>query len=62
MKAQPLFATEATAAKLFDLPRNEFSWLVLRGHLPPAKKIGDHRLYDVEELVAWARGERSGQS
>jgi hypothetical protein len=58
MKPQPLFVTEATAADLFDLPRNQFSLLVLKGHLPPAKTIGDHRLYDVEELVAWARGEK----
>jgi len=36
---QPLYATEATAAKLLDLNPQEFRTLVSAGHLPRGREI-----------------------
>lgn len=53
----PIFATERTAAQLFDMQPAEFLALVEAGHLPRAKDIGGHRRWAVEELQRIARGD-----
>lgn len=54
----PLFASDRSAAKLFDITRPEFIRLVENGHLPPPQIIGGIKRWDVEELQRIARGDR----
>lgn len=53
----PLFATEATAARLLDMKLSEFRGLVQGGHLPPARRIANMQRWDVEELRKIIAGE-----
>lgn len=45
-----LFASERTAARLFDMKPAEFLSLVEGGHLPKPREIGGLKRWDVEEL------------
>jgi len=56
----PLFASEATAARLLDMKPDAFRDLVARGHLPPARRIGNLERFDLAELQAVIRGEKIG--
>lgn len=56
MKPDPLFASEAHAARLLDMPRGDFTKLVAAGHLPRPHRIGDLERYDVDELRRVVRG------
>jgi hypothetical protein len=40
---RPIFASEATAAKLLDMKKAEFQHLVAQGHLPDGKEIAPGR-------------------
>jgi hypothetical protein len=53
----PLLASEATAAKLMDMPVAEFRRLVQGGHLPGPVRIGDAERWPTEDLVRIAKGE-----
>lgn len=50
----PLFASEATAAKLLDMPRADFRDLVSKGALPAPTRFDR---WDVAELQAIMRGQ-----
>ena len=54
----PLFASDATAAKLLDMRPAEFRELVDAGALPSPVLIGQLRRWDVEELRAIVRGRK----
>lgn len=60
MKADPLFASERTAARLLDMPPAAFRDLVDKGHLPPPRRIGAVERFDVAELQAVIRGDKIG--
>lgn len=50
-----MFLRATNAAKLLDLPISTFYQLVREGRLPPAaSKIGKHRLWRTDQLVASA--------
>ncbi len=53
----PIFATERTAAQLFDMTPAEFMSLVNLGHLPKPRDIGGVQRWDVAELTRIAKGE-----
>ncbi len=54
----PLFASDATAAKLLDMRPAEFRELVEAGALPSPVQIGPLRRWDVDELRAILRGRK----
>jgi len=56
----PLFVSERSAAKLFDMRPAEFSALVKDGHLPPARDIGGLKRWDVLDLRRIISGEAAG--
>lgn len=58
--AEPIFASELTAARLLDMTRADFRALVDRGHLPPPRRIGNLERFDLAELQAVIRGEKIG--
>ena len=60
MKTEPLFASEASTAKLLDMKPAELRAQVAAGHLPPPKKIGLLERFDVDELRRVIRGEVAG--
>lgn len=53
----PIFASEATAARLLDMKPGEFRQLVEDGHLPRPRDIGGLRRWDVAELRRIASGD-----
>lgn len=58
-----MFLRAESAARLLDLPISTFYALVRKGSLPPAaSKIGKHRLWKQDDLVATAdpKGYNSG--
>lgn len=57
MKADPLFAREATAAQLLDMTPGELKQLVEAGHLPAPRDIGGVKRFDVDELRRVIRGD-----
>lgn len=60
MKADPLFASEASAARLLDMKTQRFRELVDLGHLPRPYDIGGEKRFDVAELRRVIRGELIG--
>lgn len=60
--AEPLFASERTAARLLDMRPEAFRDLVDRGHLPAPVTIGTLRRYDVDELRRVIRGEAAADA
>jgi hypothetical protein len=58
VKADPLFASEATAARLLDLKLAAFRDLVAKGHLPPPVLIGPVERFDMAEVQAILRGDK----
>lgn len=54
-KPMPLFATDATAARLLDMTRPQFRALVDAGALPGPVA---HQRWDVDELRAIMRGDK----
>ena len=60
MKHSPIFATEASAARLLDMKPAELREQVQAGNLPPPKTIGTHQRFDVDELRRVIRGETIG--
>lgn len=60
MKDAPLFASEASAARLLDMKPGQFRELVRAGHLPAPKRIGDVERFDVDELRRVLRGDAIG--
>ncbi|MDO8983799.1 hypothetical protein [Cypionkella sp.] len=59
-KAEPIFASEASAAKLLDMKPAELRAQVEAGNLPPPKQIGPFERFDVDELRRVIRGEAMG--
>jgi len=57
MRPDPIFASEASAARLLDLRLAEFRALVDAGHLPGPLYIGAVQRFDVEELRRVVRGQ-----
>lgn len=58
-RAQPMFASDRTAAKLLDMRVGEFRDLVDQGALPgPCAIAGSVKRWDVEELQATLRGHK----
>ncbi len=57
---EPMFAGEATAARLLDMKPKEFADLVARGFLPAPRDIGGLKRYDVDELRRVLRGDKIG--
>jgi len=56
----PIFASERTAARLFDMKSAEFRALVQAGHLPKPHSIAPGVLrWDVDELRQIKRGQRA---
>lgn len=53
----PIFASEATAAKLLDMKPAEFRGLVEAGHLPPPRDLAGLKRWDVAELRRIISGE-----
>lgn len=60
MQLDPMFASEATAARLLDMKPARFRELVEAGHLPPPFLVGGDRRFDVAELRRVIRGELIG--
>lgn len=60
MKEAPLFASEATAARLLDMKPAKLRDLVKAGHLPPPHDIGGELRFDVAELQKVIRGDLIG--
>ena len=58
--ADPLFASERTAARLLDMKPVELRAMVAAGHLPGPRRIGDLERFDMAELSAVLRGEKIG--
>lgn len=56
MRTTPIFATERTAAQLFDMTSAEFLALVESGHLPAPREIGGMKRWAVAELERIAAG------
>lgn len=46
----PMFASETSAAKALDLTVPQFRDLVLSGHLPKPRRIGEFDRWDMAEL------------
>lgn len=53
----PLYASDATAAKLLDMGRGDFLRLVDGGHLPKPRDIGGMKRWDVPELQKIINGD-----
>ena len=53
----PIFASEATAARLLDMKPAVFRGLVKDGMLPGPRDIGGHPRWDVAELRRIINGE-----
>lgn len=54
----PILASEASAAKLLDLPVDVFRGLVMDGHLPKGREIAPGvTRWDTEQLRKIGRGE-----
>lgn len=49
-RPSPMFASEATAARLLDMAPGEFRALVKAGALPGPCDIGGHKRWEVEAL------------
>lgn len=60
MKAEPIFASEATAARLLDMRPADLRKLVEAGHLPRPRRIGGMERFDMAELTAVLRGDLIG--
>lgn len=60
MKADPLFASDVTAARLLDMKPDQFRGLVAAGHLPPPRDIGGIKRFDLDELRRVIRGDLIG--
>ena len=60
MKLEPIFASEASAARLLDMKPGELRALVLAGHLPAARDIGGYQRFDLDELRRVIRGDVLG--
>jgi hypothetical protein len=60
MKADPIFATDTTAARLLDMKPAEFRAQVDAGNLPRPHMIGTIERFDVDELRRVIRGEMIG--
>lgn len=60
MKNEPIFASEASAARLLDMKPTELRAQVAAGNLPPPKQIGPLERFDVDELRRVIRGEPMG--
>lgn len=56
-KLAPIFASEATAARLLDMKPADFRRLVQDGALPGPRDIGGHARWDVAELRRIITGE-----
>lgn len=59
-KADPIFATAATAARMLDMKLADFTGLVEAGHLPRPCRIGHLERFDMEELAKIIRGDLIG--
>lgn len=53
----PLFASEASAARLLDMKPAEFRALVEAGHLPRGRGLGPYERWDMPELYRIIRGD-----
>lgn len=53
----PLFAAEASAARLLDMKPGEFRGLVREGLLPGPVERGGYQRWDVEQLARIFRGD-----
>lgn len=62
MRPEPIFATEANAARLLDMRPAEFRQLVEAGHLPGPVSIGPVRRYDVEHMRRVILGEVAAEA
>lgn len=60
MKPEPIFASEASAARLLDMKPAEFRGLVEAGHLPLPRDIGGFKRFDLDELRRVIRGDVLG--
>ncbi len=60
MKPEPIFASEASAARLLDMKPAEFRAQVQAGNLPRPVLIGPIERFDVDELCRVVRGDPVG--
>lgn len=60
MRHEPIFASEATAARLLDMKPGQLRELVEAGHLPRPRRIGGLERFDMAELSAILRGDQIG--
>jgi hypothetical protein len=60
VSVEPIFATEARAAKLLDMKPADLRAQVDAGNLPPPKRIGGLERFDIEELTRVIRGDVAG--
>lgn len=61
MQDRPLFARDARAAKLLDMPVKRFRELVAEGAIPPPVNIGGEERWDVDNLRETFRGNPVGE-
>lgn len=60
MRHEPIFASEATAARMLDMKPGQLRELVEAGHLPRPRRIGGIERFDMAELSAILRGDQIG--